>query len=158
MWFCVPELSCFLGPCASLLFLCDHCSLFLGYCVFLFCLQELHCITFMHFILVFLFNKKKKRGKERKEKGSTLLFLHYTLCFWKQGWSIYIHMTCLLYFVELWWAYLLHFTSGSFVMHVMWERCLWCLPLCLYLEVTCYLTVGLDPFEKGINNHLTTVH
>ena len=32
------------------------------------------------------------------------------------------------------------------------------LSLCLYLEVTCYLTVGLDPFEKGINNHLTTVH
>jgi len=40
----------------------------------------------------------------------------------------------------------------------VWERCLWCLSLCLNLEVTCYLTVGLDPFEKGINNHPTTVH
>ena len=101
--------------------------------------------------------KKKKKG-ERKEKGSTLLFLHFSLCFWKQGWSIYFHMTCLLFFVYLWWAYLLHFTSGSFVEHVVWERCLWCLSLCLYLEVTCYLTVGPESFEKGINNHLTTVH
>ena len=64
-------------------------------------------------------------------------------------------MTC---FVVLCLAYLLHFTSESFVEHVVWERCLWCLSLCLNLEVTCCLTVGLDPFEKGINNHLTTVH
>ena len=41
----------------------------------------------MHFILgFFFFNiyiKKKKERKERKEKGSTLLFLHYSLCFLK---------------------------------------------------------------------------
>ena len=39
----------------------------------------------MHFILgVFLFNiYKKKKGKEWKEKGSTLLFLYYSLCFLK---------------------------------------------------------------------------
>ena len=43
-------------------------------------------------------------------------------------------------------------------MHVVWERCLWCLSLYLNLEVTCYLTVRLEPFEKGINNHLTIVH
>ena len=43
-------------------------------------------------------------------------------------------------------------------MHVVWEKGLWCLSLCLNLEVTCNLTVGLEPFEKDINNHLTTVH
>ena len=43
-------------------------------------------------------------------------------------------------------------------MHVVRERWLWCLFLCLNLEVKCYLTVGLDPFEKGINNRLTIVH
>ena len=43
-------------------------------------------------------------------------------------------------------------------MQVVWERCFWCLSHCLNLEVTYYLTVGLDPFEKGINNHFITVH
>ena len=43
-------------------------------------------------------------------------------------------------------------------MHVLWERCFWCLSHYLNLEITCYLTVGLEPFEKGINNHLITVH
>ena len=33
-----------------------------------------------------------------------------------------------------------------------------CLSLCFYLEVTCYLTIELESFEKGINNHFTTVH
>ena len=47
----------------------------------------------------FFYSKKKKGREERKEKWSTLLFLHYSLCFWKQGWSIYFHMTCLLSFV-----------------------------------------------------------
>ena len=52
----------------------------------------------------------------------------------------------------------MHFTSESLVEHVVWERCLWCLSLYLNREVTCCLTVGLDPFKKGINNHLTTMH
>ena len=67
-------------------------------------------------------------------------------------------MTCFVVLCLALRAYLLHFTSESFVEHVVWERCLWYLSLCLNLEVTCYLTVGLDPFEKCINNHLTTVH
>ena len=49
-----------------------------------FCLYDLHCITFMHFILgVFLFNiyiKKKKRGKKGRKKevhccSCTILFV-----------------------------------------------------------------------------------
>ena len=47
-------------------------------------------------------------------------------------------------------SFFIALTSGSFVEHVVWERCLWCSSLCLYLEVTCYLTVGLESFEKGI--------
>ena len=47
-------------------------------------------------------------------------------------------------------SFFIALTSGSFVEHVVWERCLWCSSLCLYLEVTCYLTVRFESFEKGI--------
>ena len=59
----------------------------------------LHYIHAFHSRCFFILYIYIYKGKERKEKGSTLLFLHYSLCFWKQGWSIYFHMTCLLYFV-----------------------------------------------------------
>ena len=61
-------------------FLCDHCSLFLGFLCFSLLSLVLHCITFMHFILglfysIYIYKKKKKKKREdRKEKGSTLCF------------------------------------------------------------------------------------
>ena len=69
------------GPCASLLFLCDHCSLVFVFS-FLSLGSALHYIHAFH-SMCFLFYIKKKKGKERKEKGSTLLFLQYSLCFLK---------------------------------------------------------------------------
>ena len=62
------------GPCASLLFLCDHCFLFLGFCVFLFLSLgvALHYIHVFHSRCFFILYKKKKKTEERKEKGSTL--------------------------------------------------------------------------------------
>ena len=66
-------------------------------------------------------------------------------------------MTCFVVLCLALMSLFIALTSESFVEHVVWERCLWCLSLCLNLEVTCCLTVGLDPFEKGINKHLTTV-
>ena len=90
------------GPCASLFFLCDHCSLFFGFCVsFLLSLRvALHyihafhsrCFFFLLYIYIYIYIYK---GRKRKH----IMFLHYSFCFWKQGWSIYFHMTCLLYFV-----------------------------------------------------------
>ena len=62
-------------------------------------IHAFHSKFFLHIYIYIYINKKIKKREERKEKGSTLLFLHYSLCFWKQGWSIYFHMTCLLYFV-----------------------------------------------------------
>ena len=96
-------------------------SLFLGF--------ALHNIHAFHFRLsLFIFFKKKKEAN---------YVLHYFSWFWKKSWSFYFHITCLLYLVYLWWAYLLHLTSWSLVVHVVWEKCLWFWSPCLDLEVTC---------------------
>ena len=57
----------FLGPCASLFFLCDHCSLFFGFCVsFLLSLGvALHYIHAFH--SKFFFYKKKGGGRKENE-------------------------------------------------------------------------------------------
>ena len=63
--------------------LCDHCSLVfvffflwsLGFALYY--IHAFHSRCFFYLIL------KKKKRKERKEKGSTLLFLQYSLCFLK---------------------------------------------------------------------------
>ena len=62
--------SFWLSPCASLFYLCDHRSLFFGFCVsFLLSLGvALHYIHAFYSSFFFLLKKKKKR----KEKGSTL--------------------------------------------------------------------------------------
>ena len=58
------------GPCASLLFLYDHCSLFFGFCVFLLSLGvALHYIHAFYSRCFFFFSiyKKKKKIKRRKK-------------------------------------------------------------------------------------------
>ena len=110
-------------------------SLFLGFA--LHNIHAFHLRLFLFFFVLFcfffcfLFPLKK-----RKKKGSKLYFALFSW-FWKQGWSICFHITCLLYLVYLWWAYLLHLTSWSLVVHVVWEKCLWFWSPCLDLEVTC---------------------
>ena len=65
------------GPCASLLFLCDHCSLvFVFFFSFLSLGFALHYIHAFHSRCFFLFNiKKKKKGKKGKKKEA-----HYCSC------------------------------------------------------------------------------
>ena len=66
-----------------------------------------------------------KINNKKKGKGSTFCFCTILFFFLEQGWSIYFHITCFLYLVLLWWAYLLHSTSWRFVVHVVWEKCVW---------------------------------
>ena len=108
--------------------------------------------------MLFVFSHKFKKKKKKKKNKKIFVFCISHLGFIIKDWPFYFYITslCTLFsFNEL-----IYCTSlvEAFVEHVVWERCLWCLSLCLYLEVICYLTVGLDLFEKGINNHLTTVH
>ena len=90
-------------------------SFFLG-----FALHNIHAFHSMLFLFSF-YKIKNKKIKNKKGKKKQIMFLYYLLSFWKQGWSIYFHITCLLYFVLLCWAYLLHFTSWNFVVHVVCE-------------------------------------
>ena len=77
------------------------CSLvFVFFLLFLGC--ALHNIHAFHSRCFYFWNKKKLNfflKKKGRRKRKQIVFLHYSLCFWKQGWSIYFHMTCLLYFV-----------------------------------------------------------
>ena len=63
-------------------------SLFLG-----FALHNIH--VFHSRLSLFIFSNKKKR----EEKGSKLCFALFFFGFWKQGWSFYFHISCLLYLV-----------------------------------------------------------
>ena len=66
-------------------FLCDHCSLFLGFLCFSLLSLVLHCITFMHFILGLFYSiyiykkKKKKKGKIGRKKEAHCVFALFSL-------------------------------------------------------------------------------
>ena len=82
MWFCVPDLSwfswslCFIALFSMTIVLWFLFSLVLGF--------ALHNIHAFHSRFFFF----------KGEKGSNL-FLHLFSWHWKQGWSIYLHITCL---------------------------------------------------------------
>ena len=138
----------FLGPCASLLY--SLWPLFFSFCFSLFLGFALHNIYAFHFRLpLFIFIQIKKKKKKREKKKEANCVLHYFFGFWKQGWSIYFHITCLLYLVQLWWAYLLHLTSWSLVVHVVWEKCLWFWSLCLDLDVIYLWLPDLNLLRKA---------
>ena len=105
----------------------------------------------------FFYSIKKKRGEKGRKKETHCVLALFSLFLKTRLVNLFLHDMSLVLCLAL-MSFLLHLTSWSFVVHVVWERCLWCLSLFLNLEVTCCLTVELDPFEKGINNHLTTVH
>ena len=63
--------------------------------------------------------------------------LYFISWIYNQGLAILSLHNMFMYLVWLRWDYLLHFTSWNFVVHVVWERCLWFWSLCLDLEVTC---------------------
>ena len=72
-------------------------------------LHYIHAFHSRCFFFLILYKKRRKEGKgstlcscTKKEEGKKrkhIVFLHYSLYFWKQGWSIYFHITCLLYFL-----------------------------------------------------------
>ena len=131
-------------------------TIFLCYLVFVFFLLflgvALHNIHAFH-SRCFFFNIKKKR----KEKEANCVFALFSLFLKTRLVNLFSHDMSFVLFLAL-KSFLLHLTSWNFVIHVVSERCLWCLSLYLNFEITCYLTVRLEPFEKGINNHLTTIH
>ena len=71
--------------------------------VFLFsCLQELHCITFMHFILgVFLIQLKKKKKKKRKEKEAHCVLAQFSLFLKTRLVNLFSHDMSLVLCLEL---------------------------------------------------------
>ena len=84
----------------------------------------------MHFILGVFFSIyiKKKKKKRKEGKGSTLC--SYTI--------LSVLKTRLV---------------NLFSHDMSYVSFFWCLSLCLNLEVTYYLTVGLKPFEKEPSHH-----
>ena len=80
------------GPCASLLFFVTIVLWFLFSLFLEFALHNIHAFHSRLFCLSF----SKKKKKEKKELNCVL---HYFLGFWEQGWSIHLHITCLLYLV-----------------------------------------------------------
>ena len=96
----------------------------------------------------FLFQKKGGGGEEGRKKEAHCVLALFSLFLKTRLVNLFSHDMSLVLCLAL----------MSLLVHVVWERYLWCLTLCFNLEVTCCLTVGLDPFEKGINNYLTTVH
>ena len=76
----------------------------------------LHNIHAFHSTLFLLFFKKKKK---RKREGKLCFALFSWI--WNQGWPYYLYITCLCILFSLDGLILLHFTSLSFVVHVMWE-------------------------------------
>ena len=77
----------------------------------------LHNIHASHTRLFLLFFSKKKKRWKRVEK----CVLHYFSWIWNQGWPYYVYITCLCALFSLNELILLHFTSLSFVVHVVWE-------------------------------------
>ena len=134
MWFCVPNhlwLSwslCFISLFFVTIPLCHFCFL-----CFLFVLGfALHNIHASHTRLFLLFfskkkkknknkNKNKNKTKKKKRKMEEKYILHYFSWIWNQGWPSYLYITCLCTLFSLDELIVLHFTSLSFVVHVVWE-------------------------------------
>ena len=111
-------------------------SLFLGF--------ALHSIHAFHSRIFFLIIKKKK-------KGSKMCFTLFS-CIWNKGWPIYFYITCLCTLFsldELGWAYLLHFISWSFAVHVVWEDVYSFWSHDLDLEITCFWLSDLNLLRKA---------
>ena len=98
----------------TILLCCFLFSLFLG-----FALHNIYAFHARLFLLLFskIKNKKQKKRRKRKEK----CVLHYFSWIWNQGWSYYLYITCLCTLFSLDKLILLHFTSLSLVVHVVWE-------------------------------------
>ena len=98
--------------------LCGHSSLLFFFLCFLlgFALHNIHASHTKLFLLFFIMKKIKKRRK-RKEKG----VLHYFSWIWNQGWPYYLYITFLCTLFNLDELILLHFTSLSFVVHIVWK-------------------------------------
>ena len=69
------------GPCASLLFLYDHCSLFFGFCVFLLSLgvalhyiHAFHSRCFLFYIYIYIYVYKGKKGRKKEAHCVLALF------------------------------------------------------------------------------------
>ena len=76
--------------------------------------------TFMHFILgCFLLFFSIYIYKRRKMEEKCVLY--YFSWIWNQGWPYYLYITCLCTLFSLDELILLHFTSLSFVVYVVWE-------------------------------------
>ena len=74
----------------ALLFVWFLFSLFLG-----FALHNIHASYFRLFLFSFYKIKKNKKIKKKEGKRKQIIFLYYLPGFWKQGSSIYFHVTCL---------------------------------------------------------------
>ena len=110
------------GPCASSLY-----SLwlffFVGFVFFVFLGFALHNIHAFHswlFLLFFSRIKIKNKNKKRRKMEEKCV-LHYCSWIWNQGWPYYLYIQCLCTMFSLDELILLHFTSLSFVVHVVWE-------------------------------------
>ena len=103
-------------------------------------------VVFFSFVSRSCIALKKKRGGRKEGKRKHIIVLTLFSLFLKtrlvnlfsHDISIVLSLALMSLFIAL--------TSGSFVEHVVWKICLWCLSLCFYLEVICYLTVGLEYF------------
>ena len=103
----------------------DHSSLLFCFLCFLlgFALRNIHpfhiklflFFFFIIYIYIYIYMKKKKRKREEK------CVLHYFSWIWNQDWPHYLYITCLCTLFSLDELILLHFTSLSFVVHVVWE-------------------------------------
>ena len=118
MWFCVPYhlwiswSLCFISLFFVTITLCCF-GFFLG-----FALHNIH--AFHARLFFFSFQKRKKKEKE-KGKGKKNVFCINFSWIWNQGWPYYLCITCLCTLFSMDELILLHFTSLSFVVHVVWE-------------------------------------
>ena len=95
--------------------LCDYSSLLFLFSLFLgFALHNIHAFHARLFLL--LFSKKKKKKKKGKKNGFCIIFLGFEI---KVGHNLYITCLCTLFSLDE--LILLHFTSLTFIVHVMWE-------------------------------------
>ena len=137
------------GHCASSLY-----SLwpffFVAFVIFVFLGFELHNIHAFHsrLFLLFLFKKKKKKIQKKRRKREEKCVLHYLSWIWNQGWPIYLYITCLCFLFSLDELIWLHFTSLSFVVHVVWEDVYSFWSHDLDLEVTCFWLSDLKLLRK----------
>ena len=95
------------------------CFVFIFYFFLFFWGFALHNIHVFHAMLFLVKNKTKQNKRMRKRKENCVL--HYFSWIWNQGWSYYLYITCLCTLFSLNKFILLHLTSFSFVVHVMWE-------------------------------------